>query len=312
MSGGQKQRIAIARAIIREPQILLLDEATSSLDSESESIVQEALNHASLGRTTIVIAHRLSTTRNADGIIVVQNGHVIESGSNDELILYDKGLYSSFVRLQQIQKTTEEKESTMLPCSSSHITNIDHNQTCQRIGQASGSSLENSLSARSVSSVEENTQKDVPAPTCRRLLLLSIPEWKQVCMGCASATLSSAVQPIHSLILGSMVSIYFLTDHAKIQSKIEIYSLSFLGLAFFSLVTNISQHYSFAALSENLTKMIREQMLSKILTFEVGWYDQTENSSGAICSRLTRDASVVSSDFTLIYHSSQFSYYSKI
>jgi len=108
MSGGQKQRIAIARAILKSPKILLFDEATSALDSQSESVVQEALQVASMGRTTIVIAHCLSTIRNADMIAVMQSGEVKELGSHDELIANENGLYSSLVRLQRIGDTSGE------------------------------------------------------------------------------------------------------------------------------------------------------------------------------------------------------------
>ena len=99
LSGGQRQRIAIARALLKDPRILVLDEATSSLDSESEALVQAALDRLMQGRTTFVIAHRLSTVVDADRIVVIDAGRVVQTGRHAEL-LAERGLYRALYETQ--------------------------------------------------------------------------------------------------------------------------------------------------------------------------------------------------------------------
>ena len=103
LSGGQRQRIAIARAILKNPRILILDEATSALDTERERVVQEALDRLMVGRTSFVIAHRLSTVKNADKILVLEKGNLVESGTHDELLALD-GLYAHLYKIQYRNK----------------------------------------------------------------------------------------------------------------------------------------------------------------------------------------------------------------
>jgi len=113
LSGGERQRLSIARALLKDPPILILDEATSSLDSESEKLVQDALERLMAGRTTLVIAHRLSTIRKADRIVVLVGGKIVEQGTHEEL-LAQKAEYNKLYALQFSDDAEDEKVSKLL------------------------------------------------------------------------------------------------------------------------------------------------------------------------------------------------------
>lgn len=298
----QKQRIAIARAIIRSPKILLLDEATSALDSKSEHIVQEAFDAAKAGRTTIVIAHRLSTVRNADAIAFLQAGKVIESGTHEDLTSNVNGHYSSLVTLQESQ-TFPSGAGTNASAKS-----IYDSPSIARIHRRSTSSSfscclspNQDLLSFPISTLSVDDEDDVrdaklkfPGPSFWSLLKLNAPEWRRAALGCAGALLIGAVQPCFGFAIGSVTSIYFLEDRDEMKEKLMKFSLLLTALSLFCFLINIMQHYNFAAMGEYLTKRIRERLFSKMLTFEVGWFDQEENSTGSVCSRLAKDANIVS------------------
>jgi ABC-type multidrug transport system fused ATPase/permease subunit len=108
LSGGERQRISIARAILDDPKILILDEATSAVDTESEVAIQTALDNLMLGRTTLAIAHRLSTVKNADKLVVMEQGKIVEEGTHEELIQIEDGLYKRLVEMQTKLGSEEE------------------------------------------------------------------------------------------------------------------------------------------------------------------------------------------------------------
>ncbi|ONK77679.1 uncharacterized protein A4U43_C02F9360 [Asparagus officinalis] len=286
MSGGQKQRIAIARALIRNPKILLLDEATSALDAQSEKLVKDALDHASVGRTTVIVAHRLATLRRADLIAVLNKGEVVELGSHDQLT-YMSGEGGVYSKMAQLQEYTISRESPLMSPIGNNVVNSIHSRNYSNA----------ELSPVHIYS-ENNTTKanrKTSNPSQWRLMKMNERDWRRGLIGCIGAATIGVVQNAYSYSLGSIVSVYFLQDNDLIKSNTKRYSVIFISLAFINVISNIINHYNFAVMGERLTRRVRKKMLKKVLSFEIGWFDEDANSNGAICSKLATDANKVRS-----------------
>ncbi|KAI8436928.1 hypothetical protein MSG28_010354 [Choristoneura fumiferana] len=276
LSGGQKQRIAIARALVRNPSILLLDEATSALDTASEAKVQKALDKAQEGRTTIVVAHRLTTIRNVDMIYVFKSGLVVETGNHEEL-MKKKGHYYDMVMLQTFPGSESETD-TKRP------------------------SLTREISVRSEKDEDDfipmNTEDPedaakVPEVSFWQVLKLNKPEWKSVTAASICSIMVGFSMPLLAVVLGDFVGVLSNPNADEVLAEVQRFALIFVGIGVFSGIGNFIQVFFYGVAGEHLTERLRYDLFTKLLEQEIGFYDDKENSTGALCARLSGEAASV-------------------
>ncbi|KZV40214.1 hypothetical protein F511_27600 [Dorcoceras hygrometricum] len=287
LSGGQKQRVAIARAILKDPRILLLDEATSALDQESERIVQEALDRVMVNRTTIIVAHRLSTVRNAHMIAVIHKGRVIEKGTHTELVQNSEGAYSQLIRLQEVNKDSEadEKEKSDVIVDSGKMSS-------QRMPSFKRS-ISKGSSGRGHSNVDSHKKSDKPAKVpIRRLAYLNKPELPVLLVGAVFAVINGAILPLFGILISEVIKAFFETPH-KLRKDSRFWALMFVVLGVVSFIAYPARTYLFGVAGNKLIRRIRLKCFQKVVNMEVSWFDEPEHSSGVIGSKLSADAATV-------------------
>ncbi|KAJ6342165.1 hypothetical protein OIU78_010154 [Salix suchowensis] len=240
LSGGQKQRIAISRAIIKNPSILLLDEATSALDAETEKSVQEALDHAMLGRTTVIVAHRLSTIRNADVTVVLQEGKIVEIGSHEKLISNPNSAYASLVHLQE--EASMQCHSSVSPTLGCPLRQYSGGLSDTRTScGASFCSEKDSLCHAGADTVEPIRPKPV---SLKRVYAMLGPDWIYGVVGTISAFVAGALLPLFALGMAQSLVAYYMDWHTTCQ-EIRKISILFCCGAVISIFAYAIMHLCF-------------------------------------------------------------------
>lgn len=274
LSGGQKQRIAIARSIISDPKILLLDEATSALDPKAEKVVQDALNRVSINRTTVVIAHKLATIKNADSIAVMANGRLVEQGTHSSLIA-EKGYYAALVAAQDLGGEDDES----------------HELSEKAARQVSLQPLASNFEKSAKADVES---QDLTSGTMHYSLLKSI--WIMLkeqeglkipfILSTFGCLIGGGTYPAQAILFSKLLNVFTLQGQ-EARDRADFYSLMFFVVALAVLLAYCIVGWTCNVIGQTVTHRYRREMFEQVMSQDMDFFDLPGNTSGALTSKLS-------------------------
>ncbi|KAH7155991.1 P-loop containing nucleoside triphosphate hydrolase protein [Dactylonectria macrodidyma] len=283
LSGGQKQRIAIARSIVSQPKILLLDEATSALDPKAEGIVQQALDRASEGRTTLVIAHKLATIQKADNIVVMAKGQIVEQGTHEALIANDD-VYARLVKMQNLGIATPTIQPASPASGSVNHATSDPDYLSSVLSRHANFATDHVTTRSERYDYSHYKQQGIISVIAQ--LVLATPELSlSYFFVLASCALAGATFPGQAILLSNVMEVFTLTG-SEMERKVNFYATMFVVLAAGCLVAYFALGYATNVVAHHLSHKFRKQILQHILRQDVEYFDRAENNTGALVSRI--------------------------